>query len=37
MLWGFQNLSKPTIFQCEFKEPNSEQQHKYDVLIKPVK
>lgn len=37
MIWGFQNLSKPTIFQCQFTEPNSENVHKYDVLVKPVK
>ena len=35
MLWGFQNLKKPTVFQCQFEEEG--QQFKFDVLVKPVK
>ena len=35
MIWGFQNLSKPAVFQAEFNEAG--QDYKFDVTVKPTK
>jgi hypothetical protein len=35
MIWGFQNLTKAAIFQSEFNLDG--ENHKYDVMVKPVK
>lgn len=35
MIWGFQNLSKPAVFQAEFNEAG--QNYKFDVTVKPTK
>jgi hypothetical protein len=35
MIWGFQNLTKAAVFQCEFNLDG--ENHKYDVIVKPVK
>lgn len=35
MIWGFQNLAKPAVFQVEFTEGG--QVYKFDVIVKPTK